>query len=247
MGSSKVFLRYWQADQLNDRCYQLHKKIITCQKGNEHVFHQLVWSCMICLLASDTFNAFGFVSFQRLSGPWLAGQTEAPSQTVITAQRGEQRSAFLAGSRRRRAANLRPARHTKCIWHCARERPSALQWEKPDQHTWQQPATRWKAWASGQGGGAAGQEVNQQAPPKLTHLSEDVMEKNTDTGMPSLSFNHFFRKQNWHRNVPFDCVEWSSQEIMRSRCIFGEFDRYGKRFQKHDLKRKEKAPIQKWK
>uniref|UniRef100_A0A674ME91 Myosin XVI n=2 Tax=Takifugu rubripes TaxID=31033 RepID=A0A674ME91_TAKRU len=32
MGSSKVFLRYWQADQLNDRCYQLQKKIITCQK-----------------------------------------------------------------------------------------------------------------------------------------------------------------------------------------------------------------------
>ncbi|XP_056289337.1 unconventional myosin-XVI [Pseudoliparis swirei] len=32
MGSSKVFLKYWQADQLNDRCYQLHKKIITCQK-----------------------------------------------------------------------------------------------------------------------------------------------------------------------------------------------------------------------
>ncbi|XP_068457861.1 unconventional myosin-XVI [Clinocottus analis] len=32
MGSSKVFLRYWQADQLSDRCYQLHKKIITCQK-----------------------------------------------------------------------------------------------------------------------------------------------------------------------------------------------------------------------
>lgn len=33
MGRSKVFLRYWQADQLNDRCYQLHKKIITCQRG----------------------------------------------------------------------------------------------------------------------------------------------------------------------------------------------------------------------
>ncbi|XP_051938387.1 unconventional myosin-XVI [Hippocampus zosterae] len=32
MGSSKVFLKYWQADQLNDHCYQLHKKIITCQK-----------------------------------------------------------------------------------------------------------------------------------------------------------------------------------------------------------------------
>ncbi|XP_035266234.1 unconventional myosin-XVI isoform X2 [Anguilla anguilla] len=32
MGHSKVFLRYWQADHLNDRCHQLHKKIITCQK-----------------------------------------------------------------------------------------------------------------------------------------------------------------------------------------------------------------------
>ncbi|XP_034041871.1 unconventional myosin-XVI isoform X2 [Thalassophryne amazonica] len=32
MGSSKVFLRYWQADQLNDRCYQRRRKIITCQK-----------------------------------------------------------------------------------------------------------------------------------------------------------------------------------------------------------------------
>ncbi|KAM3608182.1 uncharacterized protein V6R79_020540 [Siganus canaliculatus] len=32
VGSSKVFLRYWLADQLNDRCYQLNKKIITCQK-----------------------------------------------------------------------------------------------------------------------------------------------------------------------------------------------------------------------
>ncbi|CAL9690096.1 unnamed protein product [Knipowitschia caucasica] len=32
MGSSKVFLRYWQADQLNDRCYHFQKKIISCQK-----------------------------------------------------------------------------------------------------------------------------------------------------------------------------------------------------------------------
>ncbi|XP_034160516.2 unconventional myosin-XVI isoform X2 [Pangasianodon hypophthalmus] len=32
LGSSKVFLRYWQADHLNDRCHQLHKKIVTCQK-----------------------------------------------------------------------------------------------------------------------------------------------------------------------------------------------------------------------
>uniref|UniRef100_A0A8C4E9G1 Myosin XVI n=1 Tax=Dicentrarchus labrax TaxID=13489 RepID=A0A8C4E9G1_DICLA len=47
MGSNKVFLRYWQADQLNDRCYQLHKKIITCQKvvrgwlARQRVHHRL--------------------------------------------------------------------------------------------------------------------------------------------------------------------------------------------------------------
>ncbi|XP_074550716.1 unconventional myosin-XVI isoform X2 [Halichoeres trimaculatus] len=47
MGSSKVFLRYWLADQLNDRCYQLHKRIITCQKvvrgwlARQHVHHKL--------------------------------------------------------------------------------------------------------------------------------------------------------------------------------------------------------------
>ncbi|XP_035378854.1 unconventional myosin-XVI isoform X2 [Electrophorus electricus] len=32
IGTSKVFLRYWQADHLNDRCHQLHRKIVTCQK-----------------------------------------------------------------------------------------------------------------------------------------------------------------------------------------------------------------------
>uniref|UniRef100_A0A8B9GP55 Myosin XVI n=1 Tax=Astyanax mexicanus TaxID=7994 RepID=A0A8B9GP55_ASTMX len=32
LGTSKVFLRYWQADHLNDRCHQLQKKIVTCQK-----------------------------------------------------------------------------------------------------------------------------------------------------------------------------------------------------------------------
>ncbi|XP_038145588.1 unconventional myosin-XVI isoform X1 [Cyprinodon tularosa] len=47
MGKSKVFLRYWQPDQLNDRCYQLHKKIITCQKvvrgwlARQQVSHRL--------------------------------------------------------------------------------------------------------------------------------------------------------------------------------------------------------------
>uniref|UniRef100_A0A8K9XUZ3 Myosin XVI n=1 Tax=Oncorhynchus mykiss TaxID=8022 RepID=A0A8K9XUZ3_ONCMY len=47
MSSSKVFLRYWQADQLNDRCHQLHRKIITCQKvirgwlARQRVHHRL--------------------------------------------------------------------------------------------------------------------------------------------------------------------------------------------------------------
>ncbi|KPP65429.1 unconventional myosin-XVI-like, partial [Scleropages formosus] len=33
MGHTKVFLRYWQADHLNDRCHQLHRKIVTCQRA----------------------------------------------------------------------------------------------------------------------------------------------------------------------------------------------------------------------
>ncbi|XP_067419650.1 unconventional myosin-XVI, partial [Emydura macquarii macquarii] len=32
IGVQKVFLKYWQADHLNDLCHQLQKKIITCQK-----------------------------------------------------------------------------------------------------------------------------------------------------------------------------------------------------------------------
>uniref|UniRef100_F6TDT5 Myosin XVI n=1 Tax=Xenopus tropicalis TaxID=8364 RepID=F6TDT5_XENTR len=32
MGTRKVFLKYWQADQLSDMCLQLQKKIILCQK-----------------------------------------------------------------------------------------------------------------------------------------------------------------------------------------------------------------------
>lgn len=33
MGHTKVFLRYWQADHLNDRCHHLTRKVIICQKG----------------------------------------------------------------------------------------------------------------------------------------------------------------------------------------------------------------------
>ncbi|XP_017357234.1 unconventional myosin-XVI isoform X2 [Cebus imitator] len=32
MGVRKVFLKYWHADQLNDLCQQLQRKIVTCQK-----------------------------------------------------------------------------------------------------------------------------------------------------------------------------------------------------------------------
>lgn len=49
MGSSKVFLRYWQADQLTDRCYQLHKKIITCQKGKLANWHSNA-TCLYLIL-----------------------------------------------------------------------------------------------------------------------------------------------------------------------------------------------------
>lgn len=36
MGVRKVFLKYWHANQLNDLCLQLQRKIITCQKGNKN-------------------------------------------------------------------------------------------------------------------------------------------------------------------------------------------------------------------
>ncbi|XP_051782257.1 unconventional myosin-XVI isoform X2 [Erpetoichthys calabaricus] len=32
MGHSKVFLKYWQADHLNDLCLQMQKRILTCQR-----------------------------------------------------------------------------------------------------------------------------------------------------------------------------------------------------------------------
>lgn len=70
MGSSKVFLRYWQADQLNDRCYQLHKKIITCQKGNtQNIEPATKMYFRICL--SLTFTSPSHVSVVR---GWLARQ-----------------------------------------------------------------------------------------------------------------------------------------------------------------------------
>ncbi|XP_077014773.1 unconventional myosin-XVI isoform X2 [Tamandua tetradactyla] len=47
MGVRKVFLKYWQADQLNDLCLQLQRKIITCQKvvrgflARQHVLQKM--------------------------------------------------------------------------------------------------------------------------------------------------------------------------------------------------------------
>ncbi|XP_061082847.1 unconventional myosin-XVI-like [Conger conger] len=32
MGGTKVFLRYWQADHLSDRCHQLQRRVVCCQK-----------------------------------------------------------------------------------------------------------------------------------------------------------------------------------------------------------------------
>ncbi|XP_071991657.1 unconventional myosin-XVI isoform X2 [Engystomops pustulosus] len=47
IGARKVFLKYWQADQLNDMCVQVQKKIILCQKvvrrflARQHVHHKM--------------------------------------------------------------------------------------------------------------------------------------------------------------------------------------------------------------
>lgn len=71
MGSSKVFLRYWQADQLNDRCYQIHKKIITCQKGNSDTHQPERMLCQCLPLAFLTSLCVFCVSVVR---GWLARQ-----------------------------------------------------------------------------------------------------------------------------------------------------------------------------
>lgn len=48
MGVRKVFLKYWHADQLNDLCLQLQRKIITCQRGKRaHAPFRTSLSCEI--------------------------------------------------------------------------------------------------------------------------------------------------------------------------------------------------------
>lgn len=164
MGSSKVFLRYWQADQLNDRCYQLHKKIITCQKGNVQnnkptahvVIIRLICLVVLTTLTSLSFSTSSFLSSStHSSGAWLAGQTAPSSQAVIAAERGVQYAAFPAGGRGHGTANLWPVGHPKCVRHLTREWPTALPWQHPSQHPQPQPTPWWEAWASGQGRGSA--------------------------------------------------------------------------------------------
>lgn len=72
IGSSKVFLRYWQADQLNDRCYQIHKKIITCQKGNCDARRTL----MVALYFSDV----RLPLFQWCAAGWRGGGSNTGSR-----------------------------------------------------------------------------------------------------------------------------------------------------------------------
>lgn len=77
LGSSKVFLRYWQADQLNDRCYQIHKKIITCQKGNSNTATRARPSskCLPCFRRRCTPFAF-----QWCAAGWRGSDSTADSR-----------------------------------------------------------------------------------------------------------------------------------------------------------------------
>lgn len=107
-----MFLRYWQADQLNDRCYQLHKKIITCQKGN---FQKNKPTAHIILL--------GFVGLS-FSDPSVVAVPLFPT-LFLTSQwcvAGWPDSAFIAGchcSRKRRAVCSASCRGQK-TWGCER-------------------------------------------------------------------------------------------------------------------------------
>lgn len=155
MGSSKVFLRYWQADQLNDRCYKIHKKIITCQKGNGDT-HQ---PARIHLHRFTPRFTDVSVRLSRFSGARLAGEAAAPPQALVAAGGRVRRAALPAGGRRHGTANVRPAGHPERVRHRARERPAALPWQQPHQRPGWQPAPRRAARAGGQGGGTAEQEV----------------------------------------------------------------------------------------
>ncbi|TMS06344.1 Unconventional myosin-XVI [Larimichthys crocea] len=101
MGSSKVFLRYWQADQLNDRCYQLHKKIITCQKGNvKKKQRPMFFLEFVCLCFADTSV---FLVPQWCAAGWPDG-------------------AFIAGCRysRKRSAACSVSCRGQKTWGCER-------------------------------------------------------------------------------------------------------------------------------
>lgn len=117
MGSSKVFLRYWQADQLNDRCYQLHKKIITCQKGNtqnNEPTNHIVLSVFISPFFSDTSDISILFYSSSFVSQWCAA--------------GWPDSAFTAGC------------------HCSRKRSAACSVFCRGQKTWGcEPTTSWSS------------------------------------------------------------------------------------------------------
>ena len=135
------------------------KRSSPVRKVKFNIINQLPFT--VCLsYFTNTSDFFCFVLPLPLSGAWLAGETAPSSQAVIAAERGVQCPAFPAGGRRHGAADLRPVGHPKCIRYRPRERPPAMSQQQPPQHPRQQPTAWWEAWASGQGGGSACQEVN---------------------------------------------------------------------------------------
>lgn len=115
MGNSKVFLRYWQADHLNDRCHQLHRKIIICQKGRVCSY------CMIC--HSTWYFLLHLIMCMWFSGAWLVGQAACVSQAHFSAAGAVQRPSVPAGSRGLGYARLWQPGHPKRCRYRTRKRP----------------------------------------------------------------------------------------------------------------------------
>lgn len=125
MGSSKVFLRYWQADHLNDRCHQLHRKIIICQKGKEIARVCSYW--MICH-STHIFTSPTTLMCMWFSGAWLVGQTAGVSQAHFSEAGAVQCLSVPAGSRGLGYARLRQLGHPKRSRYCTRK------WPPPGSH-----------------------------------------------------------------------------------------------------------------
>ncbi|KAM9319999.1 unconventional myosin-XVI [Gastrophryne carolinensis] len=91
IGTRKVFLKYWQADQLNDMCAQLQRKIILCQKvvrqflARQHLLQKIntrqneVTCIEDFLLSVETMGQQTYHSLIIQNTSDIAQQTDTPS------------------------------------------------------------------------------------------------------------------------------------------------------------------------